>query len=54
MHESFISKGVLQKIKSVSERVQYTTYEEIEVRKEKSYANQLSEALNFIKNDCFM
>lgn len=53
MHESFISKGVLQNIKLVNERVQYTTYEEIEVRKEKSFNNQLSEALNFIKNDCF-
>jgi formiminoglutamase len=53
MHESFISKGVLQNIKSVSERVQYTTYEQIEVRKEKTFSNELSVALDFIKNDCF-
>jgi len=53
MHESFISKGVLQTIKSINERVQYATYEEMEVRREKSFTDQLTEALNFIKQDCF-
>src|SRR5690606_7460630 len=53
MHESFISKGVLQQIKTLPERIQYTTYEEIEVRKEKTFENQLDEALLFVKNEAF-
>jgi len=53
MHESFISKGVLQQVKTLPERIQYTTYEEIEVRREKTFEAQLDEALQFIKNEAF-
>lgn len=53
MHENYISKGVLNTIKSIPSRVKYTTYEEIEVRKEKEFDEQLNEALQFVKNTSF-
>jgi len=53
LHESYISKGVQQTIKEITSRVKFTTYEEIEIRKEKTFENELNEALQFIKNDPF-
>jgi formiminoglutamase len=53
LHESYISKGVQSTIKSITSRVKFATYEEIEIRKEKMYDEQLNEALQFIKNDPF-
>jgi len=53
MHENFISKGVLSTIKSIPTRIQYNTYEEIEIRNEKVFSTELEEALQFIKKDPF-
>lgn len=53
LHESYVSKSVFNTIKSIPENINYTTYEEIEVRKEKDFENELNIALNFIKNDPF-
>ncbi len=53
LHESYISKGVQSTIKEIASRVKFATYEEIEIRKEKTYEDQLNEALQFIKNDPF-
>lgn len=53
LHESYISKGVQSTIKSITNRVKFTTYEEIEIRREKTFEDQLNEALQFIKNDPF-
>jgi formiminoglutamase len=53
MHENFISKGVLSTIKSLPTRIRYNTYEEIEIRNEKAFSDELEEALQFIKKDPF-
>lgn len=53
LHESFVSKSVFNTIKELDNRVKYVTYEEIEVRKTKTFSSQLEEALNFIKQDAF-
>lgn len=53
IHESYISKGVLSTLKATPQRIKYNTYEELEVRNEKDFNNEMSEALQFIKNDFF-
>ncbi len=53
LHEGFVSKSVFNTIKSIPESINYNTYEEIEVRKEKNFENELDVALNFIKNEPF-
>tara|TARA_B110000503_G_scaffold59123_1_gene94372 strand:+ start:1434 stop:2468 length:1035 start_codon:yes stop_codon:yes gene_type:complete len=53
LHEGFISKIVLDKIKSLPETLKYNTYEEIEVRKEKNFDNELNIGLDFVKDDPF-
>lgn len=53
MHENFVSKSVFNTLKSISERVKYNTYEEIAVRKEKSFTNELTNALKFMGDNPF-
>jgi formiminoglutamase len=53
IHENFISKGVQSTIKDFSSNIKYNTYEEIEVRNEKNFSDELNNALAFIKNDPF-
>jgi formiminoglutamase len=53
IHENYISKGVLNTIKSIPTRIRYNTYEEIEIRNEKVFCTELDEALQFIKKDPF-
>jgi formiminoglutamase len=53
IHENFISKGVQNTIKKLTASVKYNTYEEIEVRNEKNFSDELDKALSFIKNDSF-
>lgn len=53
IHESFVSKSVFNVIKEQESRVRYVTYEEIEVRKQKTFESQLEEGLSFIKQDPF-
>ena len=37
MHEGFVSKSVFNTIKSIPESINYNTYEEIDVRKDKNF-----------------
>uniref|UniRef100_UPI0040494858 formimidoylglutamase n=1 Tax=Flavobacterium sp. TaxID=239 RepID=UPI0040494858 len=53
IHENFISKGVQNTIKNLSARIQHNTYEEIEVRNEKKFNDELDKALTFVKNESF-
>ncbi len=53
LHESYTSKNVLINLKNLEDRVRYNTYDEIAIRREKSFDQELYQALNFIKNDKF-
>lgn len=53
LHENYVSKNVLQNIKKLDDRVQYTTYDEIAIRGEKMFDDELQRALDFINNDAF-
>ena len=53
LHESYTSKSVLTELKKLQERVQFNTYDEVNIRKEKSFENELLYAKNFINNDFF-
>lgn len=53
LHENYTSKSVLDIIKKKDDRVRYTTYDSINIRKEKNFNQELSNALEFIQNNCF-
>ena len=53
LHENFVSKSVFNTLKTIEERVKYVTYEEIAVRKTKSYTTEIGNALKFISNTPF-
>ncbi len=53
LHENFVSKSVFNTLKDLNSRVKYVTYEEIEVKREKSFEEELEHALEFIKNETF-
>jgi len=53
LHESYTSKNVLLRLKDLEERVRFNTYDEIAIRKEKNFEQELNQALQFIKNDAF-
>ena len=53
LHEGFVSKSVFNTIKSIPETINYNTYEEIEVRKEKNFETELDIALEYIKKEPF-
>ncbi|GEP50650.1 arginase [Flavobacterium noncentrifugens] len=53
LHENYTSKNVLDIIKKIEDRVRFNTYDEISIRKEKNFENELSEAFHFIKNDAY-
>lgn len=53
LHEGYVSKSVFTTIKSIPETINYNTYEEIEIRKEKDFDTELDVALNFIKSEPF-
>lgn len=53
LHESYTSKSVLDIIKKTEDRVRYNTYDEVNIRKQKNFDQELFQALNFIKNDPF-
>jgi formiminoglutamase len=52
LHENYTSKNVLDKLK-FEERVTFNTYDEIKVRHQKNFNQELNTALEFIKNDPF-
>lgn len=53
LHENFVSKSVFNTLKELNTRVKYVTYEEIEVKREKNFEEELKKALDFIKNEPF-
>jgi formiminoglutamase len=53
LHESYTSKIVLDIMKKIDDRVRYNTYDEVKIRKQKNFDQELYQALNFIKNDSF-
>ncbi|MFN3757077.1 MAG: formimidoylglutamase [Flavobacterium sp.] len=53
LHESYTSKNVLLKLKDLEDRVRFNTYDEIAIRKEKNFEQELTQALQFIKNEPF-
>jgi formiminoglutamase len=53
LHESYTSKSVLDTIKKLDDRVRYNTYDEIKIRQEKKFEEQMFQSLEFIKNDSY-
>lgn len=53
LHESYASKHVLQTLRKIEDRVKFVTYDEIAVREEKKFAEQLLVADNFIGTERF-
>ena len=53
LHEGFVSKSVFNTIKLIPETINYNTYEEIDVRKEKDFDTELNVALDYVKNEPF-
>lgn len=53
LHESYTSKSVLDIIKKIEDRVKFNTYDEVKIRKQKSFDQELFSALEFIKTEPF-
>lgn len=53
LHESYTSKSVLHEIKKLEERVRINTYDEINIRKQKDFRQEMEKAYAFIKNDFY-
>jgi len=53
LHENYTSKGVIETIKKHSEVIKFNTYEQISVRREKSFSEEKVYALSFISDDPF-
>ena len=51
--ENYASKGVIETIKKYTERIRYNTYEQIAVRKEKHFSEEMALAVGFIGDDPF-
>jgi formiminoglutamase len=53
LHENYTSKNVLNILKDIEDRVSYNTYDEIEIRHEKEFQQELSKAFQFVNNDFY-
>jgi formiminoglutamase len=53
LHENYTSKGVLENVKKHAERVQFNTYEQIAVRKEKHFSEEMALAQGFVAQNTF-
>ncbi len=51
LHENYASKGVMESIKKLNDRVKFNTYEEIAIRGEKSFTDEMTHALGFIEDE---
>ena len=51
LHENYASKGVMESIKKLNDRVKFNTYEEIAIRGEKSFTDEMAHALGFIEDE---
>lgn len=53
LHENYTSKSVLKNLRKISDQVCFNTYDEINIRKEKSFEKELQAAYDFVREDCF-
>lgn len=53
LHENYTSKKVFSNIDSDPDRIQYNTFESIEIRQERGFAFELHRALEFINDKAF-
>ncbi len=53
LHESYTSKSVLTELKSLQDKVQFNTYDEINIRREKDFETELEYANSFINTDFY-
>lgn len=53
LHENYTSKGVLENLKKHADRVQFNTYEQMSVRKEKHFGEEMALAQGFIAQNSF-
>lgn len=53
LHENYTSKGVMETIKKQGDRIKYNTYEQLAVRREKSFSDEMGHALGFIEDEPF-
>lgn len=53
LHESYTSKSVLDKLKTIKERVLYNTYDSVKIKKTKDFNQEMQLALDFIRDDFF-
>jgi formiminoglutamase len=53
LHENYTSKNVLDILKKMEDRVNFNTYDEIKVRQQKNFQQELNTAYEFIKNDAY-
>ena len=53
LHENYISKSVLDIIKKIEDRVRFNTYDSLSIRREKSFEQEMENALEFVNDDFF-
>lgn len=53
LHESYTSKSVLKRLKHLEDRIQYNTYDAINIRAEKDFKAEMERAFQFINTDCY-
>ncbi|MFV5699977.1 formimidoylglutamase [Flavobacterium sp. ZT3R17] len=53
LHENYTSKSVLDIIKKIEDRVRYNTYDNVNIRKEKEFNQEMTQALEFINDDFY-
>ncbi|WP_298420048.1 formimidoylglutamase [uncultured Kordia sp.] len=53
LHENYTSKKIFNILETYSDRLQYNTFESIEIRQEQGFSFQMNRALNFINNRPF-
>jgi formiminoglutamase len=53
LHENYTSKNVIDILKKMEDRVNYNTYDEIKVRQQKNFQQELNTAYDFIKNEAY-
>ncbi|MFP9098394.1 formimidoylglutamase [Flavobacterium sp. RHBU_24] len=53
LHESYANKGIMENIKKNAERIRYNTYEQIAVRREKHFTEEMALAKGFVADEPF-
>jgi formiminoglutamase len=53
LHENYTSKSVLDLIKKTDDRVRYSTYDSLNIRKDKNFELEMVTAMDFVKTDFY-